>query len=486
MIDQERMPIVEMLIAYEKENGTPFHMPGHKGGRGFTGLWEDTHLKWDITEFPGSDNLHDPDGVIWEAQNLAAEAFGARDTFFLVNGASIGIAAMLLATVEPGQRAIVSRNCHACVLSALALGGIDPIFVMPELEQEHLLMTCTAVEKITQVMDENPRAVCVLVPYPNYYGMGFDLKRLAKEVHGRGKLLLVDEAHGAHFPFHDNLPPSSSVCDVDLWVQSAHKTLPALTQSAYLHVGTTRVMAARIHRVLQTLHTTSPSYLLLMSLDWARHFMVTTGQQKLEVLLDRVGRLRRDINEIEGLHCFGNEWLGKGGVTCLDDTRLVVDVKGIGISGYEAEEFLRKEHAIQIEMSDWYHIVMILTVADDSQTLGKLKNALQELSLQKKRWHQSHSFVMEFHLPPLQIIRKISPRQALYSIIEEIPLKVATGRIASNSIGIYPPGIPLFCPGEEITHEGIIYLLEMQQLGCRIFGWLDSRAQTIGVVGACL
>ncbi len=478
-MDQRRIPILEMLQQYQQEQVVPFHMPGHKGGKGFAPMWQDSHLKWDITEFNGSDNLHDPQGVIQEAQELAAQAFGAQKTFFLVNGASIGIMAMLLSVVRPGQRVIIPRNCHKSVMSAVILGGMVPVYVQPQVDEEHLLMTGVTADSIEEALERYPDAAAVLVTYPNYYGMGGDMEAIARMVHRRGKILLVDEAHGAHLPFSDKLPPSSGELGADLWVQSAHKTLPALTQTAYLHMKGDRVPPDRVGMTLQHLHTTSPSYLLMMSLDWARHFMVTWGRTELERIAEAADRLRHRINREGHLYGFGPEWVGKPGVHVMDPTRLVVDVRKTGFTGYDIERILRREYHIQVEMADWYHLVFIITAADDRENLQNLERALLDLPRSHRRAGE-----MEIKVPLFSTEGKggIPPGEVALHRVEEVDLEDAGGRISAGTIGVYPPGIPLFYPGEIITEEGICYLREVHQAGGRIFGWRDALRQTIGVV----
>jgi lysine decarboxylase len=478
-MDQSRIPILEMLQQYQQEQLIPFHMPGHKGGKGFAPIWQDFHLKWDITEIDGSDNLHDPQGVIQEAQELAAQAFGAQQTFFLINGASIGIMAMLLSAVLPGQRVIIPRNCHKSVMSAVTLGRMVPVCVQPQLDEDHLLMTGVSAGSIEEALERYPDTAAVLVTYPNYYGMGGDIEAIARIVHRKGKILLVDEAHGAHFPFSDQLPPSSGELGADLWVQSAHKTLPAFTQTAYLHMKGDRVSADRLRMILRHLHTTSPSYLLMMSLDWARHFMATRGGAELERIIEAADGLRHRINREGQLYAFGSEWLGRPGVHVMDPTRLVVDVRKTGFTGYEMERILRREYRIQVEMADWYHLVCIITAADDEENLQKLEQAFLDLP----RSH-SRAKATEIKVPFFSVESKegIPPGEVALRRVEEVNLTDAGGRISAGTVGVYPPGIPLFYPGEIITEEGICYLREVHQAGGRIFGWRDALRQTIGVV----
>jgi len=462
------MPLVQALLEYANEGMIPFHMPGHKMGKGFEKDFLNKIVMMDVTEIPGLDNLHHATGVIYEAQRLAAKAFGADESFFLVNGSTAGIHGMLLSVCRPGDKLIVPRNCHKSVWNAMVIGDIVPVYIEPEFDEEHLFATQIRFEKVKEALESHPDAKGIIVVHPNYYGMCADLEKIVIFMHQGGKAVLVDEAHGAHFIFHPDLPPSSGELGADIWVQSAHKTLPAFTQTAYLHCKGQAVDRDHVSRILDMLQSTSPSYPFMASLDWARNYMVQNGRERLDDLIAWVQETREKLEKHLGIHTL--EGYKRTEVSYMDPTRLVIDVGSLGITGYQTEAILRK-HKIQVEMSDWYHVVLICTVADTKDDFEKLYRAFERLKEEAPGKRQMKKFVPSGKLPK-QIL---SPRKAFYSAVENIPLREAVGRISGGLIGAYPPGIPRFCPGELIDSEGVDELLEIADSGGSLFGTVDGQ-----------
>ena len=464
----QQMPLIEALFEYIKEDITRYHMPGHKGGQGFNGEILDSLAQIDVTEVPGLDNLHNPQGPIYNAQRLASKAFGSDQTWFLVNGSTSGIHAMILAACPPGSSLIVPRNCHKSVINALIMGDIFPVYILPEYDEDKELVTQVSPLAIEEALERNPNAEGVLLVSPNYYGMCPNVEEIANIVHKAGKVLLVDEAHGAHFPFNPRLPCSAGELGADLWVHSAHKTLPSFTQTAYLHLKGNRVDKDRVSRILSMNQTSSPSYIFMASLDWARYFMEVKGHDLLDNLIDNLEKVRQQLRRI-GIDSISNSIWPE--VKAFDPTRLVLDFRGLGLTGYQAEKLLRDEERLQIEMSDHRYGVLICTVADNRTDLQKIVQACQNL-WQKHRGNKNIHF-------PMSISREIpkqmmSPRQAFYSKIQKIPLNESQGRIAACTIGAYPPGIPRYCPGELIEEEGIEELIFIHRKGGTLFG-VDER-----------
>jgi len=463
-LKQKQLPLVKALFDYIKEDITRYHMPGHKGGQGFSREILDNLAQMDVTEVPGLDNLHSPQGAIYNAQKLASKAFGSDETWFLVNGSTSGIHAMIMAACPPGSSLIVPRNCHKSVVNALIMGDISPIYVLPEYDQERELITQVSPQAIQEALEGNPNAEGVLLVSPNYYGMCPNVEEIATIVHNEGKVLLVDEAHGAHFPFNPRLPSSAGELGADLWVHSAHKTLPSFTQTAYLHQKGNRVDKDRVSRILSMNQTSSPSYIFMVSLDWARHIMETKGHELLDNLIDNLDKVRQQLEKI-GISSINKSLRSE--VVALDPTRLVLDFKELGLTGYQAEKLLRDQEGLQIEMSDHRYGVLICTVADTMSDLRKIVQACQNL------W-EKHRKNKNFHFP-MSISREIpkqmmSPRQAFYSKIQKIPLNESQGRIAAGTIGAYPPGIPRYCPGELIEKDGIEELISIHRKGGTLFG----------------
>ncbi len=484
----DQMPLVKNLLNYIDEQNVRFHMPGHKGGKGFSTEFLKNLAGMDITEIPGSDNLHNPEGAIAEAQSLAAQAFEADHSYFLVNGSTCGIHAMIMAACPPGSKLLVPRNCHKSVWNALILGDIQPIYLQPGYDACRHIITQISPQQVEKALDNHPDAAGLILVHPNYYGMCSYIKEIAQIVHNRGKVLLVDEALGAHFPFHPDLPPSASEAGADLWVQSAHKTLPAFTQTAYLHGREGRVDFSRVEEILRIFQSTSPSYILMASLDWARNIMASQGKELLAKLMDTLRETRIKLERI-GIPCLQQTCWDE--VSALDPTRLVLDLRNINITGYEAEEILRGR-GIQVEMSDCFHVVLICRIIDTQREMDALVKACSSMikDVQKKSSKALNQHKIPNYTIPrisLSISREIpkqmlSPREAFYSKTEKIPLKESIGRISAVAAGAYPPGIPRYCPGELIEAEGVEELIQIKKLGGTLFGITTEAEDMIRVI----
>jgi arginine/lysine/ornithine decarboxylase len=469
-------PLVKALMDYTAQKPLPFHMPGHKGGRLYPQSFIDSLPAADMTEVPGLDNLQAPEGAIKEAQRLAAEAFQSDACFFLVNGSTSGIHSMMLAALRPGDRVIVPRNCHKSVWGGLVLSGAVPVYVQPEYDAEHCLMTHPSPETVKRAVVEHPNAAGMVLTNPDYYGMCPHLRKIRDILAVHGMLMLVDEAHGAHLVFHPELPPSGAQCGADLWVQSAHKTLPAFTQAAYLHAGINsrdlspsqrRIEIGRLTQVHHMLQSTSPSYLLMASLDWARGYMEEYGEYALDKLLEHLAWAR---GELKTLGIDTMEGYSRPEIYGMDPTRLVLDVSGLGLTGYEGERILRRA-GVQVEMSDLHRLVLICTVADQKADFVKLVDACRSLSLNRGERVQKRNILSISREIPKQML---SPKEAFEKTMEYVPLKEANGRICAGLVGAYPPGIPRFCPGEQIDRAGIEELLEIKAWGGHLFGLAEN------------
>lgn len=461
-------PIYDAICAYTQTEPLPFHMPGHKLGKGIPEYFLNNIATLDITEIPGTDNLHSPSGPIKEAQELAASAFGADRTFFLVNGSTCGMHAIISSVCKPGQKLLVTRDCHKSVLGGMFLAGVEPIFVMPEFCKEFGIMACITAAAVEKALAANPDATGVVLTRPNYYGICCDLESIAGIVHSYGKILAVDEAHGAHLRFSSRLPIAAMDAGADICVQSAHKTLPAFTQGAYLHVKGDRVDIDRLEFMLDILQTTSPSYILMAFLDIARGIMQEDGEQLLNKLVSDIQLFKDEASEVKGLRFLEDSDILQGR---LDKTRIVANIEGLGLTGYEAQKLLRKDYRVEIEMSDFTNIVAIATTADDEATLGRFFKAVsgigKKYGCEKKILYPEQT---EFINPSV----RLGINEALKTKIEEIELKKATGRICRSIIAPYPPGIPLVFPGEVITSDIIDYLLDTLKCGGSVTGIHDD------------
>lgn len=443
-------------------------MPGHKLGKGIPDRFlNDLHLL-DMTEIPGLDNLHFPNGVIKEAQDLAAKAFGADYTSFLVNGSTCGVHAAILSLCKPGDKLIVSRDCHKSVIGAMMLASVMPIYIAPEYDSLFGVSSLMLPSTVEQAIKNNPDAIGVIVTRPNYYGLCADISAISDVVHSNNKLLIVDEAHGAHLKFSSRLPCCALDVGADVCIQSAHKTLPALTQGAYIHIKGGRVDIDKVNFVLRLIQTSSPSYIIMAFLDIARAIMENYGSQLIENLLNEVNRFETMLNENTGFIMMSSHPLLSGHI---DKTRLVVNVKNTGMTGFSIEKILRNQFNIQVEMSDFYNIVCIATVADERKEFETLYLALNEIDKQFKNSKK----ILDINIKEIKIpSQAVSPDKVMQCKCETRKLKESVGKVSKGIITPYPPGVPVVCPGEFITQETVEYITNVIEAGGTVNGVTDN------------
>ncbi|MDI3478391.1 MAG: hypothetical protein PWQ59_1916 [Thermoanaerobacterium sp.] len=458
-------PLYEALLKYVEDGTLPYHMPGHKEGRIISRKYIENLAKIDLTEVPGTDNLHDPQGPILEAEKLAAKAFGAKMSFFLVNGTTCGIYAAMSAVLNEGDAVIIQRNSHKSVYNGLILTGATPIYLTPLIDYEDGIAMGVSIDELEGLLKGNKDIKAVLITYPNYYGFCIDIKSIVDLVHKYNKILIVDEAHGAHFAFSDKLPLPASKAGADIVVESIHKTLPAFTQSSILHVNTDRVDVDRLKFYLSLYQSTSPSYILMTSIDLARDFMEREGKDRLEECVNLSIDARNKLNAIEGVKCIGDDIVGKYGINDYDTTKLTISIKGLGISGSEAERILRENFNIQMEMSDLYNILAIMTVADGEKEFGELVKSVEGLLKYKKnqeiRLIDYYPDVPEMKMKPSEAVKKP------YTLLK---IDDAVDSVSLDYVIPYPPGVPLICPGEIIKKDMVQYIKLLYNIGIKIVG----------------
>jgi arginine decarboxylase len=489
-LSQERAPIIEALFAYR--DIVRLHMPGHRGGKGadplFASLLGQEALLSDVTGVPAMDELHEPHGCIREAQELAAGLFGAEQTYFVVNGTSGAIHTMVLSALNDGDYIVIPRNIHKSILSAIILAGAHPLFVQPVYDE--YLGFALGVEKRTLIrfLNTNPdaqNAKAVLLVNPTYYGTTQNLTSICRAIHKRGKLLLVDEAHGPHFHFHRSLPEPALRSGADAVAQGAHKMIGALTQASMLHIQGPRIDRARAKAWFQCLTSTSASYLLLASLDAARRQMALHGPELIGRAIELADTLREEVNHISGLYCFGHEITGQPGVDALDPTKVTITVKELGITGYQAEIFLRDKMGIQVEMSDLNNVLVIMSFGNTAEDIRALLQGLRALKRAAEigQIPKKLKAVQETvpNLPPIPEMA-LTPRKAVQGKCTRVPLNESLGRVSAEVVTCYPPGIPILYPGEVISKETLDYLDMMKKLAFGISGPEDKTLTTLRVV----
>lgn len=483
-LDQSHLPLYTALKKYSLDGTTSFHVPGHKQGQGnqeLARLLGGNCLKIDLTCMEDLDNICNPISVIKEAQDLAAQLYGADNAYFLVNGTTYGIQAMIMSVCEPGDKIIIPRNAHKSAIGGIILSGAEPIYVDPEIDEFMGIAMGVTPEKIARALEQHPEAKAVFLINPTYYGIASELQTIVNLAHALGKPVLVDEAHGAHLKFDCRLPISAMEAGADLSASSTHKLGGSLTQSSILLHQGDLVRSQKVKAVLNLTQTTSPSYILLASLDIARKQLAEQGEQLISEIYDISLWARREISKIDGLYVMGEEVLQQSGCYAFDPTKIVVNVKALGLSGYEVEKFLRKKYQIQVELSDLFNIIALVSLGDNRESLSILINALKEIADGKRVKNVVKYFIP---MPPKPEI-VISPRMAFYAETKEISLDEADGEVSAEMIMAYPPGIPILCPGEKITQEIIDYVNILRQEHAELQGTEDPEVKQIKVLCKC-
>jgi lysine decarboxylase len=473
---------------YVADGAIPFHTPGHKQGKGMHPKLETilgrATLALDLALMPELDDLHEPHGCIKAAQDLAAELYGADHSFFVVNGTTGGIYAMILTIAGPGDKIIVPRNTHRSIIGGIILSGAIPVFMHPEVDLELGLTMGVTPETVEQAISRYPDAKGVLIINPTYYGVATDLKKIVEIVHNHNMPVVVDEAHGPHLHFSDRLPLQALDAGADICAQSTHKIIGAMTQCSMVHCREGRINVPRLRAMLQLVQSTSPNYILMASLDVARMQMATEGRTLVNRAVELSEWARSEINKIPGLYCFGREKLGNSGVFGLDPTKLTVTVKGLGLKGVEAERILRHKYKIQVELSDMYNVLFLITLGDGEAEVKALVEALRELA-QNHMGKRDFSVVEDVYSSisyPEMPEQVISPREALFGSTRTVDFQQAAGKVCAEIITFYPPGIPLLCPGERISQDVIEYCQRLQEAGLHISGPEDYLLKTVKVV----
>jgi arginine decarboxylase len=479
---QSKAPLYDALLNHAKKNVVSFHCPGHKNGKSiddelknYTG--EDIY-KLDVTVFNEVDSLHDPVGAIKKAQELMAQAYGVKKSFFLVNGTSIGNMAMFLAACDSGDSVIVSRSSHKSIVAGIIMSGVWPIWIQPKIDQNLDLIFNSTYDQIKEALDKYPEAKAVFVTSPTYNGIVTELSKIVDLCHRKGKIVLVDEAHGAHLFFNKRLPESAVAAGADLCVQSTHKILSAMTQGSVLHFNSNIIDCSRTKKIVSMLQTTSPNYILLASIDLARRQAFLYGKEKFDMIMDAADNGRIYINNnINSMKCFTRRNIQKLGFD-LDTTKLTINVTKTGLSGYEIENILANEYNIQLDYSDLFNLVAIMGEGSTKSDVEIFVSALEDID---KKYHgRQKNWILK--IPSLATEMVVRPREVFLSnSTKKIELKKAIGHIAAQTLTPYPPGIPVVIPGERITKEICDYLISMSSKDIRISGQETKTLKTIKV-----
>ena len=477
---QEDAPIYEALEQFRRMRIVPFDVPGHKRGRGNPELSEllgDRCVNIDVNSMKPLDNLCHPVSVIKAAEELAAEAFGSAHAFLMVGGTTSAVQSMALACCKKGDKIIMPRNVHRSIINALVLCGARPVYVNPDVDRHLGISLGMKVEQVEQAIRDNPDAVAVFVNNPTYYGICSDLRTIVEAAHSHGMKVLVDEAHGTHFYFGENFPVTAMAAGADMASVSMHKSGGSLTQSSLLLVGKD-MHPGYVRQIINLTQTTSASYLLLSSLDISRRNLALRGKQAFAGVVEMAEYARREINNIGGYYAYSRELINGDSVYDFDVTKLAVNTLDIGLAGIEVYDLLRDEYDIQIEFGDLGNLLAYLSIGDRQRDVERLVGALSEVRRRFGRKDKANLMKQEYIDPEVAV----SPQEAFYADKESLPLRQTEGRICSEFVMCYPPGIPILAPGERITGPILDYIEYAKSKGCSMTGPEDAMIERLNVL----
>ena len=457
----------------------PFDVPGHKRGRGnpeLTRLLGERCVSMDVNSMKPLDNLCHPVSVIREAEMLAAQAFGAAHVFLMVGGTTSAVQSMILTVAKRGEKIILPRNVHRSVMGAMVLCGAVPVYVNPECDHRLGIPLGMSVEAVKKAVAENPDAKAILVNNPTYYGICSDLRSIVEIAHSHGMLCLADEAHGTHFYFSDELPVSAMAAGADMAAVSMHKSGGSLTQSSLLLTGPA-MHEGYVRQIINLTQTTSGSYLLLSSLDISRRNLALRGEEAFKRVAGLARYARKEINLIGGYYAYSKELINGDSIFDFDETKLSVNTLEVGLAGIEVYDLLRDEYDIQIEFGDLGNILAYLSIGDRPRDIERLVSALAEI---RRRFAKDPAGLMKQEYIDPEVA--VSPQDAFYADKESLPIMETDGRICSEFVMCYPPGIPILTPGERITKDILDYIQYAKEKGCSMTGPEDPAIERLNVL----
>ena len=478
-LSQTNAPIYEALRKFRRMRVVPFDVPGHKRGRGNMELTEflgEDCMNVDVNSMKPLDNLCHPVSVIKDAEELAAEAFGAANAFFMVGGTTSAVQSMIMYACKEGDKIIMPRNVHRSAINALILTGAVPVYVNPDVNHKLGIALGMSVSQVEQAIRDNPDAKAIMVNNPTYYGICSDLKRITELAHEHGMLVLVDEAHGTHFYFGENFPVTAMAAGADCASVSMHKSGGSLTQSSFLLLGK-NINADYMRQVINLTQTTSASYLLLSSLDISRKRLALGGREIFAQTVEMAEYARSEINEIGGYYAYSRELINGDSIFDFGVSKLSIYTLPIGLAGIEVYDLLRDEYDIQIEFGDIGNVLAYISVGDRKRDIERLISALAEI---KRRFGKSGADMLtQEYISP---VVAETPRKAFYAKKRSLPLEETSGLVCSEFVMCYPPGIPILAPGELITDEIIEYIKYAKEKGCQMTGTEDINIERLNVL----
>ena len=478
-LDQNQAPIYEAMVKLRKKRIVPFDVPGHKRGRGNPELVEllgEKCVGIDVNSMKPLDNLGHPISIIRDAEELAADAFGASHAFLMIGGTTSSVQTMILATCKAGDKIILPRNVHKSAINALVLCGAIPIYIEMSVDPKIGIALGLENDRVTQAIKDHPDAKAILINNPTYYGICSDLKGLTEMAHEAGMIVLVDEAHGAHLHFTDKLPLSAMDAGADMAAVSMHKSGGSLTQSSILLIGE-QMNPEYVRQIINLTQSTSASYLLMASLDISRRNLALRGKESFEKVIELSEYARREINAIGGYYAYSKELIDGVSVCDFDVTKLSVYTQGIGLTGIEVYDLLRDEYDIQIEFGDIGNILAYISIGDRIQDIERLVGALADIKRLYSR--DGKDLIAGEYIQPELVL---SPQEAFYSERKSLTLDESVGQVCGEFVMCYPPGIPILAPGERITREIVDYIQFAKERGCSLQGTEDPEVNHINVI----
>ncbi len=466
--------MIEFLLKHADQKPVSFHMPGHKGASLYRrlgyGRWLDNFMDCDITEIPGADNLFQAEDILKDLQDRYARLYDCKRSYLLVNGTSGGLIAAILACVPAGKKLIMAKNCHKSIFNALTLGSIEPVYLYPEIDEACGIAGAVNPDEVKNLLAENPDAEAVILPSPNYYGICSDIEAIAEIVHSAGKHLIVDQAHGAHlhffnkFGYGEGLPKSAESSGADIVVCSTHKTLASMTQSAVLNLCSDRVDRYVLEDKLQAVQSTSPSYVLMASLDINAKMLENHGPTIIKEWRENLDWFYSKAAKIKGVEIM------KAGM--MDDTKINLDMSAYGITGGQLEKLLMGKN-IYTELNTGNILMCMTGIGNTCDDFEKLIKALDEIAAE-------YEAVGKAKTRSNIIIPKGGRMHPVPECKEYVSLDEAAGRVCAGSIIPYPPGIPFVCPGEEISRETCEYIRALREAGEKVIGINDKGQVLVG------
>lgn len=471
------------LEEHGKTGSYPFHMPGHK--RNPESVDMDLPLKWDITEIDGFDNLHHAEGILRASQERAAKLFKAEETLYSVNGSTAALLSAISASVKRGGQILVARNCHKAVYHGIYLRDLEPVYVFPEMDKETGINSSVSPEAIQELLEKHPKVEATLITSPTYDGVVSDVKRIAEICHQRGIPLIVDEAHGAHFCFSEYFPESAVKLEADVVIQSVHKTLPSMTQTALLHRCSNLVDGEKLRQFMGIYQTSSPSYVLMASIDACVDKLEKDGENMFKTFTENLEAARIRLAACEHIMLVPPERILETGAFDYDRSKLLISTVGSSLNGHELGEILRKEFHLEMEMEAERYVLALTAVGDRKEGFDRLCEAIEEIDRREEEpllEECSGSCISRALLQDQPPLVRLRIADAMDWEQEACPLLKSEGRISGEFAYLYPPGVPILVPGEEITGHLIQNMRRYREQGLSLQGMKDVTSETIHVV----